>query len=77
MPRPLRQPTPDERAELDAIAGITSTILTNIENNKALSAARRRRVAALLADGWSMYGVAKETNMSPNTIKRIAEGGAE
>lgn len=76
MPRPLRQPTPEERQELDTIAEITSAILRNIDTNKRLSESRRLRVTALLADGWSMYGIAKETGMSPNTVKRIIEGGA-
>ena len=75
MPRPLRQPTDDERADLTSIEQITQAILSNIETNRRLSEERRRRVTALLADGWSMYGIAKETNMSPNTIKRIIEGG--
>lgn len=77
MPRPLRQPTNEERSELDTIAEITRAILQNINTNKTLSESRRRRVSTLLADGWSMYGIAKETGMSPNTVKRIIEGGTQ
>lgn len=77
MPRPLRQPTTEERAELDQITEITHAILRNIDTNKTLSETRRRRVTMLLADGWSMYGIAKETGMSPNTVKRIIEGGSQ
>jgi DNA-binding NarL/FixJ family response regulator len=75
MPRPLRQPTDNERAQLDIIADITRTILINIERNKNLSLDRRERVQTLINQGWSMYGIAVETGMSPNTVKRILEGG--
>jgi len=74
MPRPLRQPTDTERAEFDIITDITRTILTNIERNKNLSTDRRERVQSLIDRGWSMYGVAVETGMSPNTVKRIIDG---
>lgn len=73
MPRPLRQPNEIERAELDIIADINETITRNIERNKALSKDRRERVESLISRGWSMYGIAKETNVTPNTIKRILE----
>lgn len=75
MPRPLRQPSDTERAELDIISDITRTILINIERNKNLSLDRRERVQSLINRGWSMYGIAVETGMSPNTVKRILEGG--
>lgn len=75
MPRPLRQPTDTERAELDIITDINETITRNIERNKNLSRDRRERVQSLIERGWSMYGIAKETNITPNTVKRILESG--
>ena len=76
MPRPLRKPDETERAELDIIADINVTIARNIERNKALSKDRRERVQSLIDRGWSMYGIAVETNITPNTVKRILESGA-
>lgn len=73
MPRPLRVPNDTERAKLDIIKDINATILKNLERNENLSADRRERVMELLADGWSMYGIAKETDITPNTVKRIIE----
>jgi DNA-binding NarL/FixJ family response regulator len=73
MPRPLRQANDHERAELDIIRDINETIVRNIERNKRLSADRRTRVLSMLAEGWSMYGIAIETGISPNTVKRITE----
>jgi DNA-binding NarL/FixJ family response regulator len=73
MPRPLRQPNDLERAELDIIRDINETIIRNIERNKALSTDRRERVLSLIARGWSMYGIALETGITPNTVKRILE----
>lgn len=74
MPRPLRKPTDFERAQLDIIKDINQTITRNLERNKNLSDDRRKRIADLLADGWSMYGIAHETGITPNTVKRIVDG---
>jgi DNA-binding NarL/FixJ family response regulator len=73
MPRPLRVPNDTERAQLDIIKDINETILRNLERNKNLSNDRRDRVLSLLAEGWSMYGIAHETGITPNTVKRIVE----
>ena len=73
MPRPLRQPTDLEQAELDIIRDINETIQRNIERNKNLAQDRRERVRSLLDRGWSMYGVALNTGITPNTVKRILE----
>ena len=73
MPRPLRKPTETERAELDIIKDINETIIRNIERNKALSADRHERVLSLMQRGWSMYGIALETGITPNTVKRIID----
>lgn len=73
MPRPLRQPNDLERAELDIIRDINETIIRNIERNKALSKDRRDRVTSLMERGWSMYGIALETGITPNTVKRILD----
>lgn len=73
MPRPLRQPTDLEQAELDIIRDINETIQRNIERNKNLAQDRRERVRSLLNRGWSMYGVALNTGITPNTVKRILE----
>lgn len=73
MPRPLRVPSETERAQLDIIKDINETILRNLERNKNLSSDRKERVLSLLADGWSMYGIAHETGVTPNTVKRIVE----
>lgn len=73
MPRPLREPSETEKAQLDIIADINATILRNIERNKNLSADRKERVLELMRDGWSMYGIALHTGVTPNTIKRIVE----
>jgi len=75
MPRPLRQPNDQERAELDIIRDINETIQKNIERNNRLATDRRERVKALLSRSWSMYGVARETGITPNTIKRIITSG--
>jgi DNA-binding NarL/FixJ family response regulator len=77
MPRPLREPTDLERAQLEIIADINATILKNIERNKNLSLDRRERVTILMENGWSMYGIALHTNVTPNTIKRIVESKSE
>jgi DNA invertase Pin-like site-specific DNA recombinase len=71
MPRPLRQPTDVEKAELDIIADINQTIVKNIDRNKKLSQDRRERVQSLIERGWSMYGIALNTGITPNTVKRI------
>lgn len=73
MPRPLRHPNDLERAELDIIRDINETIIRNIERNKALAQDRRERVASLIERGWSMYGIALETGITPNTVKRILD----
>lgn len=73
MPRPLRKPNEVEQSQFDIIRDINQTIIKNIDRNKALSEDRRERVRSLLADGWSMYGVALQTGLTPNTIKRIVE----
>lgn len=73
MPRPLRVPNEVERAQLDIIKDINETIIKNLERNRNLSSDRRDRVLSLLADGWSMYGIARETGITPNTVKRIIE----
>lgn len=73
MPRPLRVPSDSERAELDIIRDINETIARNIERNKNLASDRRERIQALLERDWSMYGIALNTGVTPNTIKRILE----
>lgn len=73
MPRPLRKPNDHERAELDIIRDINETIIRNIERNKSLSGDRRERVTSMMQRGWSMYGIARETGITPNTVKRIIE----
>jgi len=77
MPRPLRKANDSERIELDIIKDINETIVRNIERNKKLSTDRRNRVLSMLAQGWSMYGIALETGISPNTVKRITESGVK
>ena len=77
MPRPLRQASDSERIELDIIKDINETIVRNIERNKKLSTDRRTRVLSMLQEGWSMYGIAMETGISPNTVKRITESGVK
>lgn len=77
MPRPLRKPTDFEKAQLDIIADINATIIKNIERNKNLSQDRRERIQALMNDGWSMYGIALHTGVTPNTVKRIVEAKSE
>ena len=72
MPRPLRKPNDHERAE-HIIRDINETIIRNIERNKSLSGDRRERVASMMQRGWSMYGIARETGITPNTVKRIIE----
>jgi DNA-binding NarL/FixJ family response regulator len=73
MPRPLRKPNETERSELDIIKDINETIIRNIERNKALSADRHERVMSLIDRGWSMYGIALETGITANTVKRIVD----
>lgn len=73
MPRPLRQPNEQERGTLDRVAQINTKIADNIEANKRLAQERRDIVMMLLSEGWSMYGIARETNITPNTVKRIVE----
>lgn len=73
MPRPLRKPTDHERDELNRMHDINARIAANIEQNKKLAAERRDIVTRLLQDGWSMYGIALETGITPNTVKRIME----
>lgn len=75
MPRPLRVPTDTEKAELEIIKDINATITRNIERNKNLSQDRRVRIQSLLERGWSMYGIALETGVTANTVKRIIDGG--
>lgn len=74
MPRPLRKANETERAELDIIKDINQTIVRNIERNKNLSDDRRARVLSLMQRGWSMYGIALETGITANTVKRIVDG---
>jgi len=73
MPRPLRVPDAEERSELDIVRDINETIQKNIERNNNLSADRRLRVASMVSRGWSMYGIAKQTGITPNTVKRILD----
>ncbi len=75
MPRPLRKPNDQERAELDIIRDINETIQKNIERNNRLATDRRERVRSLLERKWSMYGIAINTGITPNTIKRIITSG--
>jgi IS30 family transposase len=75
MPRPLRKPNDQERAELDIIRDINETIQKNIERNNRLATDRRERVRSLLDRKWSMYGIARNTGITPNTIKRIITSG--
>ena len=75
MPRPLRKANDQERAELEIIQDINQTIVRNIERNKNLSRDRRVRVQSLMERGWSMYGIALETGITANTVKRILDSG--
>lgn len=77
MPRPLRKPNDSERAQLDIIKDINETIVKNIERNKSLTKDRRERVMELMRDGWSMYGIALQTGITPNTVKRIIGEGVQ
>lgn len=77
MPRPLRKPNDSERAQLDIIKDINETIVKNIERNKSLAKDRRERVMELMRDGWSMYGIALQTGITPNTVKRIIGEGVQ
>ena len=74
MPRALRKPDDYERDELNTIREINERIVQNIEKNQILSADRRHRMRVLRGRGWSMYGIAKETGVTANTVKRILEG---
>jgi DNA-binding NarL/FixJ family response regulator len=76
MPRPLRVPDDTERSELDIIKDINETIQRNLVRNVNLAADRRDRVKSLVDRGWSMYGIAKETGVTPNTVKRILESAS-
>jgi IS30 family transposase len=69
----MRVPDDQEKAELDIIKDINETITRNIERNKNLSVDRRERVRSLMDRGWSMYGIARNTGVTPNTIKRIID----
>lgn len=73
MPRPLRKPDENEREQLDRIHFINTKIQSNIESNKNLSKERREIVVMLRDSGWSMYGIARETGITPNTVKRILD----
>ena len=73
MPRPLRKPDDYEKDNLTRISDINYQIASNIEKNKTLSQERREIVALLMSRGWSMYGIALETGITPNTVKRIVE----
>jgi DNA-binding NarL/FixJ family response regulator len=75
MPRPLRKANDLERAELEIIRDINETIIKNIERNRNLSTDRRVRVQSLIDRGWSMYGIALETGITANTVKRILDSG--
>jgi DNA-binding NarL/FixJ family response regulator len=77
MPRPLRKANDSERIELDIIRDINETIVRNIEKNKKLSTDRRARVLSMMAQGWSMYGIALQTGITPNTVKRIIDSGVK
>jgi DNA-binding NarL/FixJ family response regulator len=71
----LRKANDQERAELEIIQDINQTIVRNIERNKNLSRDRRVRVQSLMDRGWSMYGIALETGITANTVKRILDSG--
>lgn len=71
MPRPLRKPDDFEKDELRRITDINYQIAHNIETNKTLAQERRTIVTLLRDRGWSMYGIAVETGITPNTVKRI------
>jgi len=73
MPRSLRRADDYERETLDRIHYINTRIAQNIEANNALAAERREVVMMLIGRGWSMYGIALETGITPNTVKRIVE----
>jgi len=73
MPRPLRVPNEVERENLDRINFINVKIQSNIEANKNLAQERRQIVMMLREQGWSMYGIALNTGITPNTVKRIVE----
>lgn len=71
MPRPLRKPDDYEKDTLERVSEINSMISRNLETNKNLAKERREIVTMLLNRGWSMYGIALETGITPNTVKRI------
>jgi len=73
MPRPLRRPDDYERDRLERIAEINVRIVQNIDANNNLASERREVVTMLMKRGWSMYGIARETGITPNTVKRIVE----
>jgi DNA-binding NarL/FixJ family response regulator len=77
MPRPLRKPTDDERDRLNRMYEINERIAANIEQNKTLASERREIVSHLMGWGWSMYGIALETGITPNTVKRIVESSKD
>jgi len=71
MPRPLRKPDDYEKDNLQRVSEINMKIAHHLEVNKNLAQERREIVSMLLARGWSMYGIALETGITPNTVKRI------
>ena len=73
MPRPLRKADDYERENLDRVHYLNMKIQMNIDENKNLASERREIVKMLRERGWSMYGIALETNITPNTVKRILE----
>ena len=77
MPRPLRKPDDYERDQLGRVAEINVRIIQNIEANKNLASERREVVTTLMKRGWSMYGIARETGITPNTVKRIVESSRD
>ena len=77
MPRPLRRPDDYERDRLERVAEINVRIAQNIEANNNLASERREVVTMLMKRGWSMYGIARETGITPNTVKRIVESSRD
>lgn len=73
MPRPLRKPDDYEKDQLQRVAEINQQIAYNLDANKKLADERRTVVMLLLNRGWSLYGIALETGITPNTVKRIVD----
>lgn len=71
MPRPLREPSVHERAQFDIIRDLSRTVARNDEKNRLLLRDRQERIRQLISDGWSMYGIAMNIGMSPNTLARL------